>query len=438
MLSDARSSTGERAKGALAWTEGEWSSDRRRLVVGGLALAAVAFTAVAVYLVLHRPDDISRGAEADFDAGEQSVAKADDWPLYGLDDARTRYFPSREVRPPFRVRWSFNARSLLEYSPVIVDGAIYGVSNDGEAFALSQDTGVPLWRRQVSRLNASSPTYADGRLFTVSLEPGSALALDPTSGRTLWKRSLPGRSESSPIATEGLVIFGCENGEVFALDQRTGRTVWKSQVGGAVKAAPALSKGILYVAAYGGVLKALEASDGDEVWSANSQSGGLAGAGNFYATPTVAFGRVFVGNTDGRMYSFVRRSGELAWSRSTGSYVYAAAVAADTPKTRPSVYFGSYDGRFYALDARTGSVRWSRPAGGAVSGAASLIGNTLYVANLRWTSTAGFDASSGRRKFAFPDGAYNPAITDGNWLILTGKKKIYGLEPVRRLPSGSG
>ena len=406
-----------------------WAPERRRISLAAGAALATCCLGLALYAFLHRPGDVSQGAESEFNASEVPNRALESWSIYGLDDARTRYLPTSEVDPPFSVRWRFHARSLLEYSPVMVDGVVYGVSNDGEAFALARDTGAVIWRRKVSRLNASSPTFKDGRLYTVSLEPGSVQALSAETGKTLWRRKLPGRSESSPVIADDLVIFGCENGQLFALDAGTGKTEWKAEIGGAIKGAPARLNETIYVAAYGGILKALRLRDGSEVWSSGSQSGGLTGVGNFYATPTVAFGRVYVGNTDGRMYSFERSSGHLAWSRSTGAYIYSAAVAANTPKTRPTVYFGSYDGRLYALDAKTGRVRWSKPAGGAVSGAGSLIGSTLYISNLRWTSTAGFDPKTGRRKFAFPDGAYNPAISDGKWLILTGKKTIYGLEP---------
>lgn len=416
----------ERAKARIP------ESKEKRIALAGAGVAVLGVL-LALFLALHRPGDVSQGQESDFTASESRLtARVVPWRLYGFNGARTRFLPSSYVRPPFKVRWRFRAHSLMEYSPVIANGVVYGISNDGEAFAVKRDSGKAIWRHQVSVLNASSPVYADGKLYGVSLEPGSVFALSAATGKTLWKRDLPGRSESSPLVADGKLVFGTETGHLFALDPSTGRMRWQVDIGGAVKAAPALESGVLYVAAYGGILKAIDLDSGRVLWTASSQSGGLLSSGNFYATPTVAFDRIFVGNTDGRMYSFERRSGHLAWSRSTGAYVYAAAVAADTPRTEPTIYFGSYDGQFYALDARTGAVRWQRPVGGAVSGAASLIGGTVYVSNLKKTTTLGLSAASGKRVFGFPDGAYNPAVSDGRWLILTGKRRIYGLEPMDR------
>jgi outer membrane protein assembly factor BamB len=85
---------------------------------------------------------------------------------------------------------------------------------------------------------------------------------------------------------------------------------------------------------------------------------------------------------------------------------------------------------FYALDARDGHERWSADVGGSVIGAASLIGETVYVANLNTTETDGFDAATGKKVWTFKDGAYNPVISDGQHLFLTGYKTIYSLRPV--------
>jgi outer membrane protein assembly factor BamB len=399
-------------------------------LVGAGIVVVVAAVGLVGYLLLKRPGDVS-DPDAAFDASaeQEDTNREFNWPLYGFNPERTRFLPAGLVHPPFKVKWRFNARKLVEYSPIVVDGVLYGINNNGEAFALDARTGKVKWRRQVAGLNASAPSYFEGRIYLSNLEPGQVQALDARTGRTVWRRALPGRTESSPVIAQGKVVVGCECGSVFALGQDTGRVIWETEVGGAIKGAPALEGGVLYVGAYGGTVAAIRLRGGGVKWTSGSQGGGISGSGNFYATPTVAFDRVYIGNTDGRMYSFEKDTGHLAWSQSTGDYVYAAAVAADTTDTRPSVYFGSYDGTFYALDARSGDVRWQREAGGSVSGAGSLIGHTVYVANLAKTRTIGFNVKNGKRVFAFKDGAYNPVVSDGRLLYVTGYKQVYALKP---------
>ena len=93
----------------------------------------------------------------------------------------------------------------------------------------------------------------------------------------------------------------------------------------------------------------------------------------------MAWGRVYLGGLDGRVYSFVEKTGELAWSHSTGAEVYPSPAVAETPHSPPTVYVGSQDKHFYALDARTGEVRWDRSVGGIVLGSSSVVGETVYV-----------------------------------------------------------
>ena len=70
----------------------------------------------------------------------------------------------------------------------------------------------------------------------------------------------------------------------------------------------------------------------------------------------------------------------LAWSYSTGGYVYSGPAVASTRHSPPTVYIGSFDGNVYALDAKDGEPRWSRSAGGQVIGSLSAVGDIVYAA----------------------------------------------------------
>jgi outer membrane protein assembly factor BamB len=352
----------------------------------------------------------------------QPVQQTMDWPTYGFDASRTRYLPTKVVKPPYKVAWRYDARHLMEYSPVIVGDTLYGIDNNGEAFALNTRNGKQRWRRDVATLNASAPTYSKGRLYISNLEPGQIQALNASNGKVVWRHPLPGRTESSPLAVGHQVIAGCECGAVYSLDARSGKENWSTSVGGEVKASPAYDDGTVFVGNYSGQLTALRASNGAVRWTASTN-------GRIYATAAVAFGRVYAGTVAGTMYAFDEDSGSTAWSTTIGGYLYSAVTAAKAPGTPPSIYFGSYSGTVYALNALTGSQRWSASAHGAVSGAGSMIGDVFYVGDLKTTQTFGLRASDGREVFASTDGAYNPAISDGRRLFMTGYRVIYALKP---------
>ena len=97
------------------------------------------------------------------------------------------------------------------------------------------------------------------------------------------------------------------------------------------------------------------------------------------------------------------------------------------PGGRPLVYVGSYSGRFYALDARSGAERWSRGGNGRISGGATVIGDVVYYADLGNRRTIGLDARNGRKVFEHERGSYNPVVSDGETIYLTGYHAMYAL-----------
>lgn len=413
--------------------------EHRRVAFALIATAILAVAAVVVgYEVLKRPPDVHNEAAIRHFIPEKpkeapkpvhGEPKTVNWPMYGLNPARTRYLPATGIKPPFKLIWHYSERPLLEFPPVYANGVLYTVNNNGTAFALDSETGKVLWERQIGRLNASSPAYYKNRLYIVNLVPGHIVKLDAKTGKIIWKHALPGRAESSPLVLGNSVYFGCENGYLYSLSIRNGNVRWKTELGGPVKAAPAYRNGILFVGDYGGHMNAVRASNGKLLWQSGSLGTGVSG-GEFYSTPAVAFGRVYAGNNDGRVYSYDQQNGTLAWTHSTGGYVYSSPAVATTKNTPPTVYVGSFDGNIYALNAKNGETRWSHSAGGQVVGSLTAIGNIVYVAEFTNGSTNGYDMRTGRKVFHYKTGTYSPIISDGRRLYLVGYSSINALEPI--------
>ncbi|HET8815516.1 MAG TPA: PQQ-binding-like beta-propeller repeat protein [Solirubrobacterales bacterium] len=402
------------------------------LIVAAIAVVVGGFIA---YEALKRPADVhNEEAIRRFKPQKPPPPKEPktvNWPIFGLNPARTRYLPVKGIKPPFRKLWRYTDKPLLEFPPIYVGGKLYFVNNNGFAYALDADTGKTLWERRIGRLNASSPAYYKHRLYIVNLVPGHVVKMDAKTGRVIWKRGLPGRAESSPVIIDRTLYFGCENGELFAMSTGKGDVRWSTPLGGPIKSAPAYKDGKLFVGDYGGYMNAVDAKTGELVWQSGSLGPGFGGSGAFYSTPAVAYGRVYAGNNDARIYSYDTSNGELAWSYSTGGYAYSGPTVANTRHSPPTVYIGSFDGNVYALDAKDGSVRWYRSAGGQVIGSLSAIGNIVYVAEFTNKTTSGFMMRSGKRVFRYPYGTYTPVVSDGRRIYLTGYSSITALQPHR-------
>jgi outer membrane protein assembly factor BamB len=429
------------------------SRSRRRIVLGlGLALLIIVGGAAAAYVLLaggdvsnpdveFRPEPTETALPDPTDVpkkGEKDPLDDFVWAHYGYSKDRRRYLPaSPKLRPPYVRRWSVTGKILLEFSPVIGGRSLYLLKNNGALYAISKKTGRVRWKRKLGYLAASSPAYGDGVVYVTLLQRGKSTkagrvsALRARDGKVLWTRLLPSRSESSPLLDGDRLYFGSENGTIYSLRASDGDVRWTFKAQGEVKSGLALADGKLYFGDYGGRVYAIRQADGSRAWTMGTRGSrfGTTG-GNFYSTPAVAYGRVYIGNTDGKVYSFGSASGKLAWSKSTGGFVYGSPAVAAVPDGPPSVYIGSYSGRFYSLDARNGRVRWSRNVGGKISGGATVIGDIVYFANLSAKSTIGLGARTGRTVFKFNRGGFNPVVSDGRDIYLTGYSSLYALRPL--------
>ena len=357
------------------------------------------------------------------------------WPIYGYTKNHTRFFPAPvRVHPPFRRLWVHNEHALLEFPPVIYGNHIFQLADDGVLIAINRHTGRTFWAHSLGVLSASTPAVSATTVYATVLStgkpgiPGRVFAIDYKTGRTRWWRDLPSPSESSPLIDHGRVFFGSQDGTVYALDASNGHVAWTYHATGAVKASPSLSDGVLYFGDYSGHVQAVSEQTGQRVWLSSSE-GALLGSGTFYSTAAVVYGRVFLGNTDGRVYAYDASAGRLDWAVQTGAYVYASPAVTNAPGLGPTIYLGSYDGTFYALNARSGSIAWQYNAHGRISGSATIVGRTVYFADLGEHRTYGLGISTGRLLFQMNTGAFDPVISDGTDVYLTGYTGLYGLAP---------
>jgi outer membrane protein assembly factor BamB len=417
---------------------------RRRRLPGLLALLVLLIAAAAALLVYFAKNDRAGSVyhpHARFVPESTPTAlpkRPEDqfsWPIYGYTKEHTRFFPAPEkVRPPFRQLWERNDHSLLEFPPVIYAGRIYQLADNGQLVAINKHTGKSIWQRSLGKLSASSPAVTSNTVYATVLNsghphsPGRIVALNSSNGQIRWFRSLPSATESSPLVDQGKVFFGSQNGTVYALNDSNGHLLWAYHASGSVKASPTLSGGLLYFGDYSGHVQAISERTGHRVWRSGS-GGTLLGSGTFYSTAAVFYGRVFLGNTDGRVYAYDASTGRLDWAVQTGAYVYASPAVTNAPGLGPTIYLGSYNGTFYAINARSGHVSWRFNAHGRISGSATIVGKLVYFADLGQHHTYGLGISTGRLLFEMHTGAFDPVISDGKNIYLTGYTGLFGLAP---------
>lgn len=374
----------------------------------------------------------------------QKVVRKVPWPTYGFDSARSHVAADFEHRPPYRRTWLVETGNLIEFPPVVAYDKLYVAQVKGRFLAIDAETGKIAWERRFGHCEASSPTVWRGIVFMTFMQAlpcdrgdrsqrGFLVAMDADTGKILW-RFEAGAIESSPLLVRGTLYFGSWDHRVYAVNARTKTLRWSFEADDEVNTSVAYSEGAIFFATDAGSVYSLDARTGRVRWERHD------GSEYFYATPTVAYGRVYIGNTNGALYAYGARSGDLLWVAHAGTYVYTAAAVWNR-----TVYVGSYDGGFYAFDAATGNRKWRYEAPSAIHGAPTVMAGLVYFSSCEFCGirasryakqgprgTYALDARSGRLVWQSKAGQYSPIVADDERVYLTGKTRVYALETIRR------
>jgi outer membrane protein assembly factor BamB len=343
------------------------------------------------------------------------------WPLYGATPTRTEAQAHIRLRPPFRIVWSVDVGSMVEFPAVVENGVAYVGNAGGTIRAISMRFGHVIWRHDTYAHAASSPAVWSHDVVCHTMSDGRVHVLDRVTGRERWSFAAGAPIESSPIVRGGVDYFGAWNGRLYALDLRTHRLRWSRELGAKITGSVAISGRTLYIGDYAGRIWALWLGSGRTRWV-----GGV--NGRVYGTAAVAGGRVFVPSSDGDSLTAFSARGRELWRVGTGGYVYSSPAV-----WRGVVAFGSYDGQLYGVSAASGRVLWRAWAGGPVSGAAVVVDGIVYAGSFGHR-IIGVAARSGRTVLIFDHGEYVPVSGNGMRLLFHGFSRLYAVEPRRASP----
>jgi outer membrane protein assembly factor BamB len=146
----------------------------------------------------------------------------------------------------------------IDADPVLVEGVVYGGSFQGGVAAISESSGVVLWKREIS-------TYAgldaDWREVFVTDAEDHIWSLDATNGATLWQqKALHARQLSAPAIFDDYLVVGDLEGYLHWLAKDDGRMLARVRPGrDGIHAKPLVADGVLYVLDKNGRLTALQA-----------------------------------------------------------------------------------------------------------------------------------------------------------------------------------
>jgi outer membrane protein assembly factor BamB len=105
------------------------------------------------------------------------------------------------------VAWKLGTMVSRTASPLLVDGLLYMVTDDGMVSCVEAPTGKQVWHSRIPGKYAASPIYADGRIYFFN-QQGEATVLKPGRAfETLATSSLDSGLMASPAVTGKALIL---------------------------------------------------------------------------------------------------------------------------------------------------------------------------------------------------------------------------------------
>jgi outer membrane protein assembly factor BamB len=292
-----------------------------------------------------------------------------------------------------------------------------------------------IWRFRAQNLIEFPPVVGTRRLYFVN-NSGVLFALNARTGRRAW-RYRSGRCQAASPAISGLSLYvtflnrpPCNRetlkgltGEVMAFYTGSGKIRWRRTIG-PTESSPLVAYGRVYVGDWLGDVYSLRGSDGKVLWRYRT-------GGRIKGAAALAGGRVYIGSYDHHLYALDARRGKLVWRAAAQKRLARRGQFYSTPAVAYGrVYVGATDGKVYSYGAGTGKLRWSQSTGGYVYSSPAIWKQTVYAGSYSKKLYA-FDAATGDVKWTFrADGAISgsPTVMNGLVYFATLEETTYALD----------
>lgn len=253
---------------------------------------------------------------------------------------------------------------------------LYLVSRNAELLSYGREEGDARWQAELPN-EVLAPPQSNGSIVVVQTIDGKVLAFDTASGEKRWQYDgvvpiLTIRGTATPLVGSELTLVAFANGQLFGLSSDNGQPLWQYAVGQPegrtelerlvdVSAQPLVIDNAALVVGYQGSLAAVDIRNGQEIWRRNMSS---------LRTPTIAYGNVYVTESNGSITAVDGNSRQTVWSQDGLAWRQPSAptVAGD------QLMVGDFKGYLHTLALEDG----------AFTGQRALDSEGIRVPMLRW------------------------------------------------------
>ena len=242
---------------------------------------------------------------------------------------------------------------------------------EGKAYALSLERGRTVWDRTIGAA-PFPPLIVDDAVYFVT-ERGRIIAVTLRDGKERWRVNVNGAPTSTPVPHRESVLVATARDTLYRIERSSGNILARAALPSTVSAAPALVDDTVYVPLQTGDVVAYQLPELEELWRAPFGAPIL-------AAPVVGpDGALYVLNRDAELWRV--RAGARAGEKLAS---LNGAARASLAATRDRLLVGRLDGKLFLLDME-GRVLWERDFEDSIVAPVTVADGAIYVPLLRGT-----------------------------------------------------
>lgn len=296
----------------------------------------------------------------------------------------------------------------------------FRLDENGDVTAYSYMPVLPFPERSLGAVSRADTLFTAGPIRFVQDSIGQTLIGSyPNSPRGL-------RFELSPIDT-----FPTVKEPVSSLS--TAAPAWTFNTGGAIWGDAATGKNQVYIGSSNGNLYSLSQTTGELKWKHQTN-------GAIFSRPLVSNHHVYTLSDDGLLYKLDAETGSPIWTFDTGGKNWQCKLPDDETPGYDSqasaavisdeiVYVGSANGHLYAIDKNTGTEIWRFKTGGPIHSIPVLAEGLVYFGSYDHHVYA-VHAQTGKMDWKFDTGQIvvsSPVLANGLVIIGSRSADLYAL-----------
>lgn len=319
-----------------------------------------------------------------------------------------------------------NGKSAVNFAPVLADGTLYTVSEDGNIVAYDAEKGRVVWKQKSKTPFSSGATVGGGTLFVNDAE-GELLAFNASNGAKLFNINLPNTSFAAPAYANSIVVVKTVDEQMLALKAGDGSKIWSYEgnvpsmilQGGS---SPVIDNDIVVQGSADGQVTLVTLDKGQLLWQRPVvQPNGVSDISRMVdidADPVVKGNVIYVASYQGSLVAIDKFKAAPVWQ-------HRLSTRNDLALTDAALFVTDAKGRVWAFNPDTGKVLWKQTKlFGRILTPPAVVGDMIVIADDRgdvhWLSQS--DGHFMARVQLDKKGITSAPVAEGNRVFVMSNK----------------